>query len=188
MSICMWICGHAYATTVRVLRDSRWLLATSTLNSIVCVVCLLACRPSQDLPAHKWSRGSSAWKPVTLRVTAYGLEALQPESGEAPTLQHNAEQHHSTCTLSPFGPAASAAADMTFVFLQLYTCFSFLPAAGNASQGSLVVPLLSPVQPLSTNSCSPTACRCYVLLLRVPAVNVPATSQVLSSGGWTITG
>jgi hypothetical protein len=47
------------------------------------LMCLPACvyRQPHDFPAHKWSRSSSTWKPVVLRVTAFGLEALQPQSG-----------------------------------------------------------------------------------------------------------
>lgn len=38
-------------------------------------------RPHSEFAALKWSRSEAGWRSVTLRVTAYGLEALERSSG-----------------------------------------------------------------------------------------------------------
>eukprot|EP00878_Enallax_costatus_P017100 GHUV01017955.1.p1 GENE.GHUV01017955.1~~GHUV01017955.1.p1 ORF type:complete len:255 (+),score=79.87 GHUV01017955.1:378-1142(+) len=48
-----------------------------------CLVASKVLGAHQDFPAVKWSRGSNGWKPVTLRVTAFGLESLESKSGAA---------------------------------------------------------------------------------------------------------
>lgn len=56
--------------------------ATSDTPVVVCG-CALPPRPGQDFSGAKWSRSAGAWKPVTLRLAAFGMEALEPGGGGA---------------------------------------------------------------------------------------------------------
>jgi hypothetical protein len=66
------------------IHNPLWMYYTESTQPLTCScagVFVPSCRPSQDFTAHKWSRSSGVWKPVVLRVTAFGLEALSPQSG-----------------------------------------------------------------------------------------------------------
>ncbi|KAF8069423.1 GRV2 [Scenedesmus sp. PABB004] len=46
-----------------------------------CAVAARVLGPHHDHAAVKWSRSGGCWKPIKLRVTAYGLESLDPATG-----------------------------------------------------------------------------------------------------------
>ncbi|WIA10346.1 hypothetical protein OEZ85_010538 [Tetradesmus obliquus] len=76
-----------------------------------CLVAAKVLGPSHELPAAKWSRSSSGWVPVMLRVTAFGLEALDPQSKAVRwRCDYQRMSSPGVMLLSPYQPAAGAAA------------------------------------------------------------------------------
>jgi hypothetical protein len=85
-------------------------LYTVPLALLLLLMLLPACRPSHEFPAAKWSRSNGGWVPAMLRVTAFGLEALDPQSKAVRwRCDYQRMSSPGIMLLSAYQPAAAAA-------------------------------------------------------------------------------